>query len=197
MVSVASVIFFCSGGRFKHFAAIILLIVIGFVLLIYLYPYGLNRLLVFLNPDLDTRGIGYHLNQSLIAIGKGGLLGVGFGQGEQKLGFLPEPVGDSIFAVIGEELGFAGMIFTVFLLLMFVVISLNIARKASNKFASLYAVGLASWVGIQSFVNIASLSGMIPLTGIPLPFISYGGTSLAILMTGAGILANISRRHET
>ena len=119
---------------------------------------------------------------------------MGFGKGEQKLGLLPEAVSDSIFAVIGEELGFVGMTAVLIMLLSFVIASLKIARNTNDKFASLYAIGLASWVGVQSFVNIASLSGLAPLTGIPLPFISYGGTSLAALMAATGILVNMSRK---
>ena len=194
IIGIALSMFFVSGSRFKHFAGVVLLTGAAFALLIFFSPYRFERFFTFLNPDFDIRGIGYHLNQSLIAIGKGGFWGLGFGKGEQKLGFLPEPVGDSIFAVIGEELGFVGMISTILALLFFTLISFRIAKKTNDKFASLYAVGLASWVGIQSFINIASLSGLAPLTGIPLPFISYGGTSLAVLMLGTGILVNISRR---
>lgn len=194
IVAIALIMFFASGGAMKHFMAIVLLIVIGFALLTVFSPYRFSRIFVFLNPDFDVRGAGYHLNQSLIAIGKGGVLGSGFGKGEQKLGLLPEAVSDSIFAVIGEELGFVGMAAVLITLLLFVIASLKIARRTNDKFASLYAIGLASWIGIQSFVNIASLSGLAPLTGIPLPFISYGGTSLAALMTATGILVNVSRK---
>ncbi|MEK7537000.1 MAG: putative peptidoglycan glycosyltransferase FtsW [Patescibacteria group bacterium] len=194
IIGIAISMFFASGAGFKHIVGILLLIAVAFALLIFFEPYRFDRVFVLLNPDFDVKGIGYHFNQSLIAIGKGGFLGSGFGKGEQKLGFLPEPVGDSIFAVIGEELGFIGMTAVLFMLLFFVTISLKIAKRAGNKFASLYAVGLASWVGIQSFINVASLSGLAPLTGIPLPFISYGGTALAVLMLGVGILANIARK---
>lgn len=194
IVAIAILMFFASGGGFKHLLGIILLIAVSFTLLTVFSPYRFNRLFVFLNPDFDVQGVGYHLNQSLIAIGKGGVFGLGFGKGEQKLGFLPEPVGDSIFAVVGEELGFVGMISVLFLILFFVIVSLKIARNTRDKFASLFAVGLASWVGLQSFINIASLSGLIPLTGIPLPFVSYGGTSLAVLMAASGILVNIGKK---
>lgn len=194
IIGIAISMFFVSGAGFKHIVGVLLLIAVVFALLIFLEPYRFDRVFVLLNPDFDVKGIGYHFNQSLIAIGKGGFLGSGFSKGEQKLGFLPEPVGDSIFAVIGEELGFIGMSATLFMLLFFVIISLKIAKRARDKFASLYAVGLASWVGIQSFINVASLSGLAPLTGIPLPFISYGGTALAVLMLGVGILANIAKK---
>lgn len=194
IVAVALIMFFVSGIEFRRFLMIILLMAVVFSLLIVFSPYRFERLLTLINPAVDVRGRSYHLNQSLIAIGKSGWFGLGFGQGEQKLGLLPEPVSDSIFAVIGEELGFVGMILTSALILFFVLSAFNIARKTNNKFASLYAVGFGSWVGLQSFVNISSLSGLVPLTGIPLPFISYGGTSLAILMAAAGILTNISKK---
>lgn len=194
IVAIALIMFFVSGVKFKYLAGVILLIAISFSFLTFFSEYRFNRVLTLINKDFDIRGIGYHLNQSLITIGKGGLTGLGFGKGEQKFGFLPEPVSDSIFAIIGEELGFIGMVFTVALFLVFVVVSFNIAKKTKDKFASLYAVGIASWVGIQSFINIASLSGLVPLTGIPLPFISYGGTSLAVLMAATGILVNIGKK---
>ncbi len=194
IIAIALAMFFVAGMGFKYFMGIILVIAVSFSLLTLFSEYRFNRFRALLDPTRDARGIGYHLNQSLIAIGKGGLFGLGFGRGEQKLGLLPEPVGDSIFAVIGEELGFLGMTFAVTLLLLFIVTALNIAKKTSDKFASLYAVGLASWVGVQAFVNIASLSGLFPLTGVPLPFISFGGTALATLMAGTGILVNISKK---
>ncbi|MEK7579969.1 MAG: putative peptidoglycan glycosyltransferase FtsW [Patescibacteria group bacterium] len=194
ILAIALSIFFASGGGIKHFVGIVLLVAVAFALLIFFEPYRFDRFFVFLNPDFDVKRIGYHLNQALIAIGSGGFTGMGFGKGEQKLGVLPEPVGDSIFAVIGEELGFIGMLATILALLFFTILSLKVAKRTKDKFASFYAVGLGSWVGFQSFINIASLSGLAPLTGIPLPFISYGGTALAVLMAAAGILVNISRK---
>ncbi|TSC90790.1 MAG: Uncharacterized protein G01um10142_224 [Parcubacteria group bacterium Gr01-1014_2] len=193
IISIALLMFFTAGGKFRQLLWIIVLIAVGFVSLTVFSDYRFNRLLVLINRNFDVQGAGYHLNQSLITIGKGGFLGVGFGKGEQKLGFLPEPVGDSIFAVIGEELGFVGMLFLIGLFFSLIFLSLTVAKRTNDKFASLYAIGLASWIGIQSFVNIASLSGLVPLTGVPLPFISYGGTSLAVLMTGVGILVNIAK----
>lgn len=196
IISIALLMFFTAGGKFKQLLWIIVLVTVSFVSLTVFEDYRLDRFLVFINPNFDVQDRGYHLNQSLITIGKGGLLGVGFGKGEQKLGYLPEPVGDSIFAVVGEELGFIGMLFLLALFFFFVFLSLKIASKTNDKFASLYAIGLASWIGVQSFVNVASLTGIVPLTGVPLPFISYGGTSLAVLMTGVGILVNIAKKAK-
>lgn len=194
IVGIALAMFFASGIEWKYLFGILLVVVVSFALMIVFSPYRFGRLFVFLNPDFDVRGVGYHLNQSLITIGKGGLLGLGFGKGEQKLGFLPEPVSDSIFAVIGEELGFVGMVAVAGLLLALVIFSFLVANKTKDKFASLFAVGFGSWIGLQSFINIASLSGLIPLTGIPLPFISYGGTALAVLMAAAGVVGNIAKK---
>lgn len=194
IIAIALAMFFASGGSFKHFIGIILLVAVALALLVFFSPYRFERLFTFLNPDFDVRGLGYHVNQSLIAIGKGGLFGLGFGRGEQKAGFLPEPVTDSIFAVIGEEFGFIGMTAVIFALFLFVLICFRVAKKAKSEFASLYAIGLGSWVGFQSFLNIASLSGLLPLTGVPLPFISYGGTALAVLMLSSGILGNIAKK---
>lgn len=194
IIAIALAMFFASGGSFRHFIGIILLVAAALALLVFFSPYRFERLFTFLNPDFDVRGLGYHVNQSLIAIGKGGLFGLGFGRGEQKAGFLPEPVTDSIFAVIGEELGFVGMTAVIFMLFFFVLVCFRVAKKAKSEFASLYAIGLASWVGFQSFLNIASLSGLLPLTGVPLPFISYGGTALAVLMLASGILGNIAKK---
>lgn len=194
IISIALLMFFTAGGKFRQLFWIMILIIVGFSLLTAFSDYRIDRFLVFINPNFDVQDKGYHLNQSLITIGKGGLFGVGFGNGEQKLGFLPEAVGDSIFAVIGEELGFVGMAFLLVLFSLFIFLSLDIAKKTNDRFASLYAIGFASWIGVQSFINIASLSGIVPLTGVPLPFISYGGTSLAVLMMGVGILVNIAKK---
>ena len=194
IVAIALTMFFASGIEWRHLLGTLLIIVISFALIVVFSPYRFSRLFVFLNPDFDVRGVGYHLNQSLIAIGKGGFFGLGFGKGEQKLGFLPEPVSDSIFAVLGEELGFVGMVAAAGLLLALVIFSFLVAKRSKDKFASLFAVGFGSWVGIQSFINIAALSGLVPLTGIPLPFISYGGTALAVLMAGAGVMGNIAKK---
>jgi len=196
IVAIALLMFFVSGVKLKHFFGVLLIIAVLAVFLINLAPYRLNRLMVFLNQGYDSRGAGYHLNQSLISIGSGGLFGLGFGKSEQKLGFLPEPVGDSIFSLIVEELGFLGAVFLIGLLLALIVFLIILSKKTKDDFARLFVSGMVGWIGVQSFVNIASLTGMIPMTGIPLPFISFGGTSLAILMAGMGIVVNISKRKK-
>ena len=194
VVAIAMGIYVVAGVRWKDFAVMALVGAIIFGGLIAAEPYRLNRIKTFLNPSIDPRGISYQLNQSLIAIGSGGLFGVGYGKSTQKFGFLPETVGDSIFAVISEELGLvgAGALISLFLLLAFFLT--NIARQASDKFAKLYCMGIATWIMAQAFINIAAVTGLGPLTGLPLPFISYGGTAMLALLSSLGIVLNISRK---
>ncbi|HVZ11177.1 MAG TPA: FtsW/RodA/SpoVE family cell cycle protein, partial [Candidatus Paceibacterota bacterium] len=156
-------------------------------------PYRLDRLKTFLDPQRDPRGSSYQVNQAAIAIGSGGLFGVGYGNSTQKLGFLPEPIGDSIFAIIVEELGLAGGIFT---LLLFVTLGFMLSRIAittRDSFGRLYVSGVNIWIMSQAFVNIAAISGLAPLTGIPLPFISYGGTAIMTLLAALGIALNVAK----
>lgn len=182
-----------SGIDIKSFVFLFLLLLLGLAILIVFTPYRLERIISFLNPQTDVLGKNYHLNQSLMALGNGGLWGVGYGKSTTKIFYLPEPMGDSIFAVLAEELGFAGAIFIIVLFLMFIWQSLKISKKTHDTFARIFVVGAATMVGLQAAIHIASVSGFGPYTGIPLPFISYGGTSLAIFLTMGGIIANISK----
>ncbi len=193
---VALSIFFAAGARLSHLTAIFIGGLVALGILIKMAPYRLQRFLVFLNPDLDPRGVGYHVNQALLAIGSGGLWGLGLGHSRQKFNYLPEPVTDSIFAIFSEEWGFIGAVVVILLFLYLAWRGFAIAKYAADDFGRLVAVGIVMWITTQAFVNIAAISGLIPLTGIPLPFISYGGTSLVFLMAGVGILLNISR-HAT
>ena len=165
-----------------------------FFLLVQFAPYRLNRLLAFVNPSADPQGIAYHVNQAKLGIARGGILGVGFGQSQQKINFLPEPVGDSIFAIVVEELGLVGGAFLLGVILWLSLGLIKISRQTNDRFAQLFLLGLTVWIAGQAFINIAAISGLIPLTGIPLPFISYGGTSLAILLASLGIAQNIANR---
>jgi cell division protein FtsW len=193
LLSVALIIYFVSGARLSYLLGAIILGIIALSLLIYLTPYRFERVSSYLMRDHDILKSGYHLNQSLIAIGSGGLFGVGYGQSTTKIHYLPEPIGDSIFAVIAEEFGFIGSIslLCVFILLIFKILFL--IRKTENKFAQLLLTGFGSLLAIQTFINIAAISGLIPLTGTPLPFISYGGTALTVFLTISGIIVNISK----
>jgi len=186
-------VYFIAGVDLKHFVVIVLLLVVALATLIFSSHYRLDRIKTFMNPALDPRGISYQLNQSLISIGSGGLFGVGFGHSTQKYGFLPEVVSDSIFAIIAEELGLMGAIFTILLFLCLCFIMVKIAKNCRDKFGSLLVIGVNIWIMSQAFINIAAISGVAPLTGIPLPFISYGGTALVSLMGGLGLVYNVAR----
>ena len=163
------------------------------IVLIQLAPYRISRVAVFLNPSLDPLGQGYQLKQALIGIGSGGLFGVGFGLSLQKFGILPEPISDSVFAVFAEEAGFIGAVLLILLFLAFAWRSITIAKRIQDPFGKLVIIGITSWITIQAFVNIGSMLGLLPLTGIPLPFISYGGSALIAELIGLGVLLNISR----
>lgn len=185
--------YFTAGAKFKFLIASLFLCVLAFSLIVYFTPYRLERVMSFLNPDSDELGKTYHINQALIAIGSGGISGVGFGESTTKLKYLPEPITDSIFAIIGEETGFLGSLFLVLLFFVLVSRGLIIAKRAPDNFGRLLATSFISLVGLQAFVNIGAISGLLPLTGVPLPFISYGGTALAVFLTMSGIMLNISR----
>lgn len=161
--------------------------------LILFSPYRKERLQTFLQMEADPLGKSYHMRQVLLSLGSGGIFGVGLGSSIQKYSFLPEASTDSIFAVIAEELGFVGGVAVIALFLYFCIRSLKIARNAPDTFSKILTIGIIVWIGGQAFLNIASMVALVPLTGIPLPFISYGGSSLVMTLAGCGILLNISR----
>ncbi|MDO8560817.1 MAG: putative lipid II flippase FtsW [bacterium] len=189
----AIVLYFLGGGRLMQIATLVFLGLVGIFVLARLAPYRMQRFMVFLDPGSDPLGMGYHINQALIAIGSGGFWGRGFGQSLQKYNYLPEPIGDSIFAIVGEEFGFLGVTILSALFLLFLWRAISIARKAPDMFSKLAVSGIASSIAFQAFINMAAISGLLPLTGIPLPFISYGGTALVATLFGAGIILNVSR----
>lgn len=186
-------VYFLAGAKLRFIFMTITASLAGLATIIYLTPYRLNRILGFLNKDVDIMGTNYHITQARIAIGSGGLTGVGFGQSTTKLQYLPEPISDSIFAIVGEELGFIGSVVLILLFLFFILRGFKIAKTAPDKFSQLLVAGFVSLIGIQALVNMASISGLLPLTGVPLPFISYGGTALAVFLSMSGIIANISK----
>jgi len=189
----AIAVFFLAGARLSHIFLIFIIGVLGLFILINLYSYASNRWQVFVHPELEPQGIGYQINQTILSLGSGGMFGVGLGQSRQKYNYLPEPVSDSIVAVIGEELGFIGLFVLISLFLAFAYRGFKISRNAPDKFATILSGGITSLILIQVFINISAICGLIPLTGITLPFISYGGSSLAVSLTGVGILLNISK----
>lgn len=196
IVLISMAIFFSSGARISHLISMITGGLVFLGLLIKFESYRMNRFLVFLNPEMDPSGAGYQINQALLAIGSGGIFGLGLGHSLQKFNYLPEPVGDSIFAIIGEELGMIGAMVLILIFVYFALRGLRIAKYSPDKFSHLTVIGIISWIIFQAFVNISAISGVIPLTGIPLPFISYGGTSLVFLMAAVGILLNISKYSQ-
>lgn len=167
--------------------------ILGTIGLIFISPYRLDRLNTFLAVTGDPLGKGYHIRQILLALGSGGLFGVGIGASRQKFLFLPEASTDSIFAVIAEETGFVGSVVLVGLLTYFFVKGFQIAKNAPDKFSQMMAVGITSWICGQAILNISAMTSLIPLTGIPLPFFSYGGSSLVIILASCGILLNINK----
>lgn len=193
LLTASLIMFFVSGTKLRYLAMVGLLGILAIAVVVSITPYRFERITSFFNGSQDTLKSGYHLNQALMAIGSGGIYGHGFGQSTLKYKFLPEPIGDSIFAVIAEELGFAGSIFVIALFILIFLRGLSIAKNSGDNFGKFLAVGFSSIIAIQALVNIGAISGVLPLTGVPLPFISYGGTALAVFLTMSGIIANISR----
>lgn len=191
--TIVLAMFFCSKTPIKQTLFTVGGAIIGFFTFIKFSSYRMDRIFSFLNPNTDVLGSGYHINQSLITIGSGGLLGSGLGLGIQKLGFIPQSLSDSIFAVLAEELGFIGVSFLIILFLFFFFRVMIVAKRANNQYFKLMAVGIGCWIMVQTFVNIGAMTGLIPLTGIPLPFIGYGGTHLISELIACGLLLNISK----
>lgn len=189
----AMTMYFLGGAPLYFFPIIAASGATLFFALIKTVPHAASRLKVFLDPRSDPQGVGYQINQALLALGAGGLLGRGLGQGLQKFKYLPQAASDSILAVIGEELGFMGILFLFILFGLLISRGFRIAQRASDNFGRLLAGGLTSWLTIQILINVAAISGLIPLTGITLPFVSLGGSSLAVCLAGAGIVLNISK----
>jgi cell division protein FtsW len=192
---VAFLMYFLSGAPVKHILIIFFIGLLIFSIFIFLAPYRFNRFLTFLNPELaDSMGQGWHARQILITIGSGGWNGLGLGLSRQKFGFLPESMSDSIFAIYAEEIGFIGSLILISLFLLFLRQGFKIANKAGNSFLRLSAFGITCWITIQAFINIAGMVGLFPLAGIPLPFLSYGGSATVAELAGIGILLNISKQ---
>lgn len=191
---VTFIMLFVAGGRIQDLfgkVAPVLLVVVS--IFIFGEGYRRARMLNFLNPWKDPAGDGYQLIQSFYALGAGGLTGLGLGQSRQKTLYMPEPHNDFIFSIIGEELGLIGCLFIVGLFIFFVIRGVRTAFKAKDTYGTLLAVGITSIIAVQAIINIAVVTGSMPVTGVPMPFISYGGTSLVINMIAMGILLNISR----
>lgn len=196
ILSICFTMYFLSGAPLWQFLLLIPMIFSGIAFLAISASYRLERVKTFLNPDLDPQGTSYHLRQILIAVGTGGWFGLGLGKSRQKYAYIPEVTTDSIFAVIAEEIGFIGstVIFILFLFLLFE--GIKIAKNAKDDFGRLLAIGFTCALGYQIIINLGAMVSLLPLTGIPLPFLSYGGSSLIISFTMVGILVNISRNSK-
>lgn len=193
IVFTALGMYFLAGARLANLIIIGALGIIIFAALVISAPYRIERFITFLNPSHDPQGAGYQVLQAMIGIGSGGPFGVGIGHSRQKFLFLPETIGDSIFAIFAEETGFVGSVILATLFFFLVQRGLRIAKLSRDGFGRLLAGGIAIWMGSQAFVNIAAISGLIPLTGIPLPFFSYGGSAMMVTLAGMGMLLNISK----
>lgn len=193
---LAFAIYFASGASLVHISLLGMAGILIALALSLTSDYRRERVMSFLNPHNDPINSSYHIRQILIALGSGGLFGLGIGQSRQKHLFLPEPATDSVFAVIAEELGFIGAAALVLVFLYLIWLGYKIAINAEDEFGKLLAVGITSWIGIQTFVNLAAMVALVPLTGIPLPFISYGGSSIIVLFGATGILLNISKYRK-
>lgn len=184
---------FVSGINLLYIAGSAILAGIGTLVVTLLSTYRRERLMTFLETTQDPLGKGYHIRQILLGLGSGGLFGVGLGASRQKYLFLPEASTDSIFAIIAEELGIIGALALIILFGYFIYRCFSVAVHAPDKFSQVLCVGLATWIATQTFLNIGSMVALVPLTGVPLPFISYGGSSLVMILAACGILLNVSK----
>lgn len=196
------VVYFVAGGKTRHILSIILFGIIILFAMVKIMPYQANRFKCFFNPEWSANEFCYQVNQSLIAVGSGGIFGRGLGASRQKFMYLPEVSGDSIFAIIGEE---TGLIFSGGLVILFIYLFYRgylISKAAPDNFGRILAIGIVTWLTVQAMVNIGGAINFMPMTGVPLPFISYGGSAMLAALSAAGILVNISKqtrnmKHET
>jgi cell division protein FtsW len=196
MAAAGAAMFYVQSGRWKDLlimaaAALVLVILLAFV-----HDYVMNRITAFFNPDGDPHGAGWQLKQSLIAVGNGGWTGRGYGQSVQKFEYLPEPIGDSIFAVFAEEFGFIGVVVLIMLFSGLIFRGYRLATHVPDDFGMLLVVGLITIVALQAFLHIAAMVKLAPMLGLPLPFISHGGTSMLIMLSAMGIVLNVSKYQK-
>lgn len=193
VTSAALLTYAAAGAPVSHLLGITVLAGALLLGLVRSAPYRVARLITFFQPEVDPKGIGYQVQQALIAIGSGGMWGLGFGRSRQKFSYLPEPATDAIFAVAAEELGFLRMALFLALFLLVILRGYRVAKLCPDPFGRLVATGITSWFLVQVVIHLGANTGMLPLTGIPLPFVSYGGSALVVSLAASGILLNISR----
>ncbi len=194
LTAIGFVIFFASGAPLKTILISSLGMIFAALTLILSSSYRRDRLLTFLDPGSDPLGSSYHIRQIIIALGSGGIFGTGFGRSLQKYQYLPEATTDSIFAVIAEETGFIGSAIIVLLYLFLALRGLHLAQHTKDRFNQLLAVGATALLSFQAFLNLSAMVALVPLTGITLPFVSYGGSSIVVSLIAAGLLTNISKQ---
>ena len=197
IVVSALAMFVAAGGKWKYVFGFFIAGVAGLAALATAQPYIKERLLTFIDPARDALDAGWQIKQSLIAIGSGEFFGRGFGQSIQKFGYLPEPIGDSIFPVAAEEFGFLGGVVIIALFVALAIRGFTIVKKAPNQFSGLLVLGIVIMITVQSFWNIGSMLGVFPLTGMPLLFISHGGTAFILVMLAVGIVLNVSKHTKS
>lgn len=197
LLITGAAMYFTAGAPWRDFGILFLCAVIAFGIILYARPYVLERVKTYLDPSANALTTGYQIQQSLIAVGSGGLLGRGFGQSVEKFNYLPEPNGDSVFAVFAEEVGFVGALLLLSLFIGLSARGIAIAGNSQDLFGALIAFGFSFLIIVQAFINIGAMLGMIPLTGLPLPFISHGGTALLATLIMCGFILNVAahRRH--
>lgn len=196
LVVTGMVMYFAAGAPWRDFALLVLsaALVLGIVIMV--RPYVLERVKTFIDPSANSLSSGYQIQQALIAVGSGGLLGRGFGQSVEKFNYLPEPDGDSIFAVFAEETGFLGAVLLLTLFVALAARGIVIAGNSTDLFGGLVATGFSFLIIFQAFINISAMLGIIPLTGLPLPFVSHGGTALAATFLMCGLILNVAARGQ-
>lgn len=197
ITATALVMLFVSGTPWKYILGMFIIAIVAFIILAFATPYLRNRINTFLHPNANGSTTSYQIQQSLIAVGSGGIAGRGLGQSIQKFNYLPEPQGDSIFAVVGEEVGFIGATIIICLYVAFALRGYRVAHYAPDSFSKLFVIGIITIITAQSFMNIASIIGVFPLTGVPLVFMSHGGTALMLDLGLMGIVLNISKFQKS
>lgn len=196
LIVTGMTMYFAAGAPWRDFGILMLIAIVAFNIVILVRPYVLERVKTFIDPSANSLGSGYQIQQSLIAIGSGGLLGRGFGQSVEKFNYLPEPDGDSVFAVFAEETGFVG---ATLLLILFVALAARgivIAGNSRELFGGLLALGFSFIIILQAFINMCAMLGIIPLTGLPLPFVSHGGTALMAILIMCGFILNVAAHRK-
>lgn len=197
IVGTSLLMYFVAGAPISWFLTMIGALIAAIAILIKVTPYRAARFMTFLHPELDPLGVGYHINQAFLAVGSGGFFGLGFGQSRQKYLYLPEVQGDSIFAIMAEELGFLICILFLAAVAALVMRCFKIGKDSGDDFLMYLCAGVGGWIAVQTLVNIASMTGLMPMTGVTLPFVSYGNSSTVSLCIGLGIVAAVSRRRKT